>query len=100
MLSANKIAPTMSTGSRTDDRDSAGISSVYNRAISASGARNQNTDGQPQSWTSRPPSNGPAAEPIAYINVNIATARPRFSSGNSPVTKAGAQLTMNEAPIP
>ena len=94
------MAPTMSTGSRTAGRDVVCGSAGNRSAISASGARNQNTAGQPQNWTSRPPSNGPAAEPIAYINVNMPTARLRLSSGNIPVTSAGAQLTIKEAPIP
>src|ERR1700732_1921366 len=100
MPSASRTAPTMSTGSRIAGLDAVGVSAGNRSAISASGARNQNTAGQPQSWTSRPPSNGPAAEPTAYINVNMPTARLRLSSGNSPVTRAGAQLTINDAPSP
>ena len=69
-------------------------------AVTAIGARNQNTEGQPQKSTVSPPSSGPAAEPSAYIIVNMPSARLRRSSANMPVTSAGAQLRISAAPIP
>jgi len=51
------------------------------RLVSAIGARNQNTAGQPQRATTAPPINGPSAEASAKISVNMPTACARRASG-------------------
>ena len=68
--------------------------------LSAIGARNQNTDGQPQCSTNAPPISGPLAEPIANISVKMPRAWLRRASGYRLVTSAGAQLMISPAPIP
>src|SRR5215469_9211824 len=90
----------MSTGSRRPPSGAAGSSATNTSAVRAIGARNQKTAGQPQMSTSSPPISGPPADPSAYIIVKAASARLRRSSGNKPVTKAGAQLRISAAPIP
>ncbi len=89
-----------SSGSRAAAPAPRGSPSRNTNAVNATGARNQNTAGQPQILTSAPPINGPAAEANAKIMVNAATARLRRCSAKHPVTNAGATLITSPAPIP
>ena len=89
-----------STGSRSRRRDTAGNPfEEQQRRYCDRRAKPEYRRPTPE-LDEHPAEQRPGRRPDAYISVNTPTARLRLSSGKSPMTKAGAQLTISDAPIP